>query len=79
MNTDTANWRPVGVGAEPAAGQRVVVLVKPDDDMDCDMWPAKWDAEIGAFSAGYGWFTPDEVTHWMPLPAAPMPAPQEKE
>lgn len=26
---------------------------------------------IGTWSSGGGWFQPDEVTHWMPIPEGP--------
>lgn len=28
-------------------------------------------ADTGTWSSGSGWFQPNEVTHWMPLPAPP--------
>lgn len=35
------------------------------------VWPAKYDASNDSFSSNGGWFEPEEITHWMPLPEPP--------
>lgn len=49
----------------------MLVAIYDTDAMLSPVWPAKWDAENQAFSAGGGWFEKDEPTHWMPLPPPP--------
>lgn len=36
-------------------------------------------ARTGVWDSGRGWFQPDEVTHWQPLPAGPEAAPEAAE
>lgn len=34
--------------------------------------------QTGVWQAGGGWFEPDEVSHWMPLPQPPSPQPDQE-
>lgn len=65
-------WRSV-VDCLPDDGQIVAVFDPRHPELK--VWPAQWDAENQAFTAGShksaGWFEKDEVTHWTPLPTAP--------
>jgi hypothetical protein len=69
---DASQWISVSERL-PEDGQTVVVY-DPDNTI-LKVWPAQWDAENQAFTAGShksaGWFEKDEVTHWMPLPKPP--------
>ena len=49
----------------------MAVAVRAPGAMQADVWPATWRADTQNFDAALGWFEVSEVTHWMPLPAAP--------
>jgi hypothetical protein len=69
---DASQW--ISVSERLPEDDQMVVVYDPDNTI-LKVWPAQWDAENQAFTAGShksaGWFEKDEVTHWMPLPKPP--------
>lgn len=47
------------------------LLVVFDPSNSPTIWTAVWNKEHACFDSHGGWFERNEVTHWMPLPAAP--------
>jgi len=64
----TMQWKTLAQ-AEPADGQ--LCAVYDPQAAVCHIWPARWDASMRCFDAAAGWFEPDEVKAWMPMPEPP--------
>lgn len=77
-------WEPISTA--PKDGTHVL-LYSPEAVMQTGFWHADGDSWVdegsrlggkahhleiaGVWVSGGGWFQPNEVTHWMPLPEAP--------
>lgn len=62
--------RPVLVFS-PANNRAFIALFNPDGTSWVETENDMRLERTGTFSSGGGWFQPDEVTHWMPLPEPP--------
>ena len=76
-----SEWQPIETA--PKDGTRVLVFGFGDD-----FEVVRWTPDAGLIAPGLpfnrtgawktsqdGWLLPNEVTHWMPLPPPPQPAP----
>lgn len=64
------NWQPI----ETAPKDGTLILLYPKDG-DGIISIGRWMTMRGGnsiWAAGGGWFEPDEVSHWLPLPKPPI-------
>ena len=70
------------IESAPKDGRDILLLTKAYDDVPAkcaigswnpegDSWIGDFIVSTGFWSSGTGWFQPDEISHWMPLPDVP--------
>lgn len=75
INTDH-EWQ--SIETAPKDGTSILLYCPEDDVVDIGFWNPRGDSWVegklvntGSWTSRIGWFQPDEVSHWMPLPKKP--------